>query len=273
MKISVMVTLNENYLPYLKVMLMSLRINNPDIIADLYVVHKNISDSKIDMLQNFCSKINYRVIPIKVNDKMFSGAPVTKRYPEEMYYRLLAHELLPMYLDKVLYLDPDILVINSVGTLWNLELQDKLFAAASHTSRTDVANSFNHIRLGTHKAYYNSGVLLINLQQCRKRISAEDIYKFVKQKGNELILPDQDILNALYENDILPLEDCLWNYDARNYHTYLVKSGGEYDIDWIMRHTSILHFCGKEKPWKKNYRYRFGYLYKHYENLCERRSE
>lgn len=48
---------------------------------------------------------------------------VSKQYPKEMYYRLLAAQILPAELDKVLYLDPDILVINSLRPLWELGLE------------------------------------------------------------------------------------------------------------------------------------------------------
>ena len=61
-------------------------------------------------------------------------------------------------------------------------------------------------------------------------------------------MSDQDILNTLYGKRILPLEDAIWNYDARNYGNYMLRSGGAYDMPWVMQHTAILHFCGKENP-------------------------
>ena len=92
----------------------------------------------------------------------------------------------------------------------------------------------------------------------------------MEQHGKELILPDQDLLNALYSQRILPLEDVLWNYDARNYSNYLLRSGGQWDLRWVMEHTAILHFCGKEKPWKAKYVHRFGILYLHYLQIARR---
>ena len=86
----------------------------------------------------------------------------------------------------------------------------------------------------------------------------------------ELLLPDQDLLNAMYGDRILSLDDSIWNYDARNYNNYLLRSAGEQNIAWVMSHTSILHFCGKAKPWKPNYFYRFGLLYQHYIQLARR---
>ena len=75
----------------------------------------------------------------------------------------------------------------------------------------------------------------------------------------------EDILKGLYNTRILPIDECLWNYDARQYEKYRLGSQGEKNMDWVMRNTAILHFCGKSKPWKKKYRGRFLSLYKHYE--------
>lgn len=80
----------------------------------------------------------------------------------------------------------------------------------------------------------------------------------------KLILPDQDILNALYGSRILPLDDTVYNYDPRDYDTYLLLSGGEKTMTWIMEHTAVLHFCGRFKPWKPNARGRFVSLYKYF---------
>ena len=147
---------------------------------------------------------------------------------------------------------------------------DKSLFAAAHTGTTELANSVNRVRLGTDHDYYNSGVLLIDLAAGRRRIVPGEVFAYVAEHGKELLLPDQDLLNALYGDDVLPLEDVVWNYDARNYNTYLLRSGRVCDLDWVMAHTAVLHFCGKSKPWKKRYVHRFGVLYKHYMRLAAR---
>ena len=268
--IILLTTLNQNYLPQLRVLLTSIFTNNPGETISLYLLHQNIPSGELRKIELLCKIYGYEFHPIIVQDSLFLKAPASRQYPREMYYRLLAPHLLPKCLKKALYLDPDILVINSLRPLWELKLNENLFAAASHTGRTQLANGVNQLRLGTQTRYYNSGVLLINLKEGRKRIVPEELFRFVEEHGKELLLPDQDILNALYGNKILPLEDVRWNYDARFFRSYLVLSGGEYDLNWVMSHTAILHFCGKEKPWKKGYSRRFGILYQHYNCLAER---
>ncbi len=268
--IYLLTTLDQNYLPQLQVALTSLWVNHPQDSFALALLHSGIPEEALDGVRRQCEAYQYEFMPVRVDDGLFQGAPVTRQYPKEMYYRLLAPHLLPRELRRVLYLDPDVLIINSIRPLWETDLKGNLFAAAAHTGRTELASGVNQLRLGTEQAYYNSGVLLMDLEAGRREIVPQDIFRYVEQHRKELILPDQDVLNALYGSRILPLEDALWNYDARNYSSYLVRSGGRCNLRWVMEHTAILHFCGKEKPWKPKYIRRFGILYQHYAQLTRR---
>lgn len=265
-----LVTVDKNYIPPLQVMLTSLHMNNPGEDVELYLLHSKLQEKELEPLEKQCGRLGYKFFPVKIEDSWFSQAPVTKQYPREMYYRLLAPCFLPQKLHRILYLDPDILVINSLKPLWETDMKGRLFAAAAHTGKTNLANNINQVRLGTTNKYFNSGVLLINLDQGRKEILPEEIFQYAGEHAKELLLPDQDILNAVFGSRTLELDDYLWNYDARNYSTYLLRSGGVCDMDWVMGNTGILHFCGKTKPWQAGYIHRFGILYKHYMQINRR---
>jgi len=270
MATSLLVTLDENYIEQMKALMTSIYINNPGQIFNIYLIHSGISDEKLDALESNLSKFSYKLFPIKAEDGLFSSARVTDRYPKEMYYRLLAGELLPENLDKIIYIDPDILVINSLKEIWETDIRDFLFAAASHTGKTDMANNVNKIRLGTDTDYYNSGFLLINLKRAREEIVPEEIFAYADRNYKNLLLPDQDILNAMYGDRVLALKDSIYNYDARNYSSYLLRSKGVEDLAWVLENTVVLHFCGRDKPWKKNHRTKFTALYRHYMRLSDR---
>lgn len=268
--ISILATLDRNYLPQLQVLLTSLFVNDPGESIRLYLLHSGIPEEDLAAVGRQCIGYGYAFCPIEVDEALFQDAPLTRQYPKEMYYRLLAPHLLPEDVERVLYLDPDTLVINPIRPLWETDLKGCLFAAAAHTGKTELANSVNKLRLGTGGDYYNSGVLLMDLEAGRREIQAPDLFAYVEEHRKELLLPDQDVLNALYGQRVLPLDDVLWNYDARNYSNYLLRSGGVCDLPWVMAHTAILHFCGKEKPWNARYRRRFGVLYRHYLQLTLR---
>lgn len=265
-----LVTPDQNYLPQLQVLPTSAAVNNPDEHVEVYLMHSGIPAEGLEKADRQCRSVRYTLFPRQGGTRFFHDAPVTKRYPQEMYYHLLAPHLLPEHLDRILYLDPDILVINPLRPLWETDLQGNLFAAAAHTGMTDIANIVNRLWLGTDSDYYNSGVLLMDLEAGRKEIVPAEIFAFSAEHRANLFLPDQDISNAMYSERVLPLDEAVWNYDARNYNRYLLRSSGKADTDWVMSNTAILHFCGRAKPRKPGYPYRFGLLYKHYARLTER---
>ena len=265
-----LVTLNRAYLPPLQVMLTSLHTAHPGQALTVWLLHGGIPESDLEQVACQCGRLGISLRCCAVDRAVFEGAPVTRQYPQEMYYRLLAGCFLPKELHRVLYLDPDVLVLNPLRPLWETPLEGCLFAAASHTGRTGLMDNINQVRLGTECRYFNSGVLLIDLDEARRQIRPEAVFRYAEEKGRALLLPDQDILNALYGDQTRELDDALWNYDARNYNTYLLRSGGVCDMDWVMRHTGILHFCGRSKPWRRGYLRRFGILYKHYMQLTRR---
>ena len=187
------------------------------------------------------------------------------------FQKAFALRCLPREVERVLYLDPDMLIINPLRPLWEMDLYGKTFAAASHTGLTEMANGINQMRLDTEHEYFNSGVMLIDLTAARKLVTAEDVFACVSEHEKELILPDQDVFNILYGKETRPVEDVLWNYDVRNYSKYLIRSAGKHDLSWVMRNTAVLHFCGRNKPWHEDYKNPFGMLYLHYMNLTLRK--
>ena len=271
--IELLFTLDENYLPRLEVVFTSLFASNPGEAFRAHVIHRGIPEAKLAVLAERSAPLGIEVVPQQVDEALFADAPTTDRYPEEMYYRLLAGQLLPTSLTRVLYIDPDVLIINPLRPLWEVKLGRKLFAAAAHVARpavSDITENVNNVRLGTEGRYFNSGVLLMDLERARTAVEPAVVFEYARDHTLPLLLPDQDILNALYGSRILEVDELRWNYDARQYHSYFLTSQGEADVDWVMHNTSIIHFCGRSKPWDPSYRYRFGVLYKHYMKQAER---
>lgn len=230
-------------------------------------MHSSIKEEELASLNEFICKNGHQLFVITLREEQFSDAPVLLHYSKEMYYRLLAFKFLPSNLDKILYIDPDIIVINEIKKLYETDISEFLYAAAFH-NRVPV-KEINKIRLYPYdiEEYFNSGVLLMNLKLQRKEIKEKEIYEFIEKNKARLALPDQDIINSLYSKHIKKLDGTLYNYDPRYYRYYKVTSKGLIDMDYIINNTSIIHFCGKKKPWNKNYSGYFHSLYKHYEKL------
>ena len=270
--IEILVTIDQNYIKPLEVMMYSLKLNNLNENFRVWLIYDNINQHSLTKLKKFGAKIGMDVITLTMNKNIsFPDSLLNLHdYPKEMYFRLLSSKILPADLHRIIYLDPDILVINSIVPLWQLDLEGKMFAASVHEGLTDIMSSINNIRLGTSTGYFNSGIMLMDLDQMRVKINIEDITQAIEEHHDTLILPDQDILNYLYGEDILKIPETRWNYDARAFSVYLTRSTGEINTEWVMKNTSILHFCGKPKPWQKEKHSRFKPLYLNYQQMVNR---
>lgn len=252
---NILVSCDENYINPLKTMLYSLFKSN-DANFEVYLIYKDIRNEKINELEKFVKKASFqkaKLNPIKVKD-LFSKAKTTFYYTEEMYYRLMAYKYLPENLDKILYLDPDVLVLNSCEKLYNMDLKNNYFAAATHTIPT--VQSANVARLSISSGlkdidnYFNSGILMINLKLARNNpIYEKEVLNYVNNtKSLGLMMPDQDLLNVVFRNKIIKIDEIKYNYDARRYLAYKLKNK-KYNLPYIISNTCFLHFCGKRKPW------------------------
>lgn len=267
MTINLLFAVDDKFAQRMLVTLYSLRQNAPaDATYAVYVLQDQPL-TQAPVIAATLARLNMTYHPVIVDQAVFTNAPVSDRYPKSIYYRLLASDLLPADLDKVLYLDADILVINDLTPLYQTDLTGQLYAAAMHTDFLNLTGTFNQFRLDTATPhYFNSGVLLINLAQARKQVNAADIFRVIEEHKNVLILPDQDVLNKLYSQDTRPVPDVVYNYDVRKDLTYLTTSQGKWDLDWVVTHTVFLHFCGTKKPWLPNATDKYALLYKHYQH-------
>ena len=90
-------------------------------------------------------------------------------------YRLAAPLLLPERLDRILYLDVDTVVLNSLAPLYTSDFGGAAFMACSHTDR--FLNKVNQARLGLEDGvpYLNSGVLMMDLALLRGTLRKEEL--------------------------------------------------------------------------------------------------
>lgn len=257
---NLLVTLDENYIPYLNVMLYSLLESNPDSEFDVYLLHSSIRKDALLETEQMLKKRG-RLIPVKAKEIGLMDAPTTARYPQEIYYRIFAAKYLPENLDRVLYLDPDIIVNGSIRELYELPLEEYYFAAATHNKA--FLRKVNGLRLDMDPEglYINSGVMLMNLERLRAEQDYREVFDFIGRKKNVLVLPDQDIISGLYGDKIYGLDTFRYNMTEKLYqfHGNIEK---EIDLGWVRKNSVIIHYCGRNKPWKENYMGQLDVFYK-----------
>ncbi len=262
---NILVTLDSGYTKVLSVMLKSLLIADRENKFDVYVMNTTLTDKDYSYIEDFLSTDRINLIDIKVDREILDGAPVTDRYPKEMYYRIFASKFLPEPVDRILYLDPDLVVMRPLTELYNMDMGDNFFAAASHVGK--VLTKVNNIRLNTDDGdpYINSGVMLMNISLLRKEQDFSLVYDYIDRYKKMLILPDQDVISAVYSDKIIPLDPFVYNMTERLLlHPDAIER--KIDMSWVSKNTAIIHYCGRNKPWKDYYVGYLGYIWHHLAN-------
>lgn len=96
--------------------LLSIHLNTKPQKIDVYVIYNGQFHHE-EALAVAIKYLGMNFHPVKIPQDDFKNAPVTDLYPTTIYYRLLAHGYLPKELDRILYLDADILCINDLQPL------------------------------------------------------------------------------------------------------------------------------------------------------------
>lgn len=252
---NILFSINKKCISLLQTCMWSIWKNGGDSAYQVFVFHTELGEKeKCHIVDSLPQEIKWNFIDVP--EEMFNDFVTTKRYPKEIYYRLAAPYLLPKSLERILYMDVDTVVINSLMDLYHSDFEGNYFMGCTNTKLP--LQKFNQARLGIDMEkdvpYINTGVLMMNLPLLRENLNFEDICDFSEKKKQMLILPDQDILTALYGEYVKLIDNLQYNLSDRTLAAYNVDPRNMgIDECWVKENTSIIHYFGRNKPWKKNY--------------------
>ena len=255
--------INHSYTGLLMTNLYSLKRSSGLDRLDVHVIHRDLDETdmrRIRALEDGNTSISF----IRFDAGLLNGSPTTSRYPLEIYFRLFAPILLEKNIDRILYLDVDTICINSLVELYNTDIEDYYFAGCTHTKR--MLTRINAIRLGmgsdSKACYINTGVMLMNLSRLRSKWDPDRIFAFIRDRGQTFVLPDQDIIMALYGSRIRLLDTLRYNLSDRILRLNNISMDSRrMSLDDVRRQTCLIHYCGRSKPWKEHYMGRLGVFY------------
>lgn len=193
-------------------------------------------------------------MPIQFTDTSDISVKMNKLWPgnltqwtKESLYRLYIPELFSQY-EKVLYCDCDIVFLADPALLFDINLTDKLFAAAEDIDITVYSKErrkfMEEILKIKPEQYVNAGVILFNNNLAREENFTKNAWLFLEKTKN-LKFPDQDTLNHFGRGRIHYL-DPAWNTQlhAIIFHNNITKSWTE-----IFKNPKIIHYTSLHKPW------------------------
>jgi lipopolysaccharide biosynthesis glycosyltransferase len=225
---------DRRYEQHFGVAVTSLLLNNLNQVSRIHIITDRASKTlkpKLDLLEK-----NYSIefCIYEVETEKFENLRLSSHWSIATYFRLLVTDILPVDLDKVLYLDSDLVVDKSLSELFNLDLAEYPLAAWGH----HVVS--NKKRLGLKNDYYfNAGVILINLAVWRRDQIAQNAFQFAKEHPEIVKCHDQDALNKIVDGNFLHLPQ-KWNSLVDLYA----------ERSQVTQDSAIIHFVGSLKPWQ-----------------------
>lgn len=201
--------------------------------------------------------------PKRLGGLPLSWDPAVSYINRSAYLRLFAPDLLPTDCRKVLYLDVDILALSDVTDLWKTDLENHPIAAAQDevvrvVSSPKAAVDYESLGLRSDTKYFNSGMLLMNLDVWRAENLSAKVIDYVVRNQGKVRLPDQDGLNAVLAGRWKQL-DSSWNHLVSEPEKLVIIPPGEFDggRDGVPPpEVRILHFGGPTKPWMHRFTHR-----------------
>lgn len=276
-KMEILVTGDNNYVMPIGVMLTSLFENNKeDDISIHMMTNKEFTEKNQNSLRSIVENRGGQIAFYIMDDDLFRDFPLGEDYQSQhiismaAYYRLFAAEILPQEIDRIIYFDGDIIVRDSLRELWNTNIDGFPLAAVPDTENCTVSH-YNRLRYPQSLGYFNSGVLLINLQYWREHHVIKDFLQIVKEKRSILSCHDQDIMNWLFRENkiVLPIkynmQNCFLYCRERVPLTYVFDE----QIKEGQQHPVIVHFSACPKLWHKDSHHPYKAEFVYYRNMTE----
>ena len=257
------------------VMFSSICINNQDEELNFHlIIDESVTECQKEALREEIEKkysnTTLSFYLIQIDDIKKYLIVKRARFPVSIYYRLLLENIIPSNIDKILYLDGDIVVKHNIKELWETDITD--YAIGAVVNQTNSSSFWERLGYPKEKGYFNSGMLLINLKYWREHKLSQQYIKYIKENPDKLLFPDQDVLNVILQDSkkLLPER---YNVQEAFYRIgrECVPCENTDEIEKAIYDPSIIHYTDV-KPWHIECKHPFRKVYYEYRSGTQWKS-
>ena len=265
---NVVIVANDSYVQHAAVMLTSLFEANKKSHFHVFLLTDGVSDENKSRLERLCTVYN-NIIEIHLPEQELlqeSNINIEKlnsgKWSKMIYYKLFMPRILPHEIDRCLFLDVDMVVVDNVDSLYNIRMGEDIIIAAVE----DVVSCIPRkkiLGLDSSDPYINSGVMVCDIDRWRKEEKIRPIFNFVLNWSDKII-NEQDVI-ALYMRNHIQLLPIRWNMVGCNYLRKRYVFPRYYsELREARKHPAIHHFCTLIPPWYADSPHPYRGLYKKY---------
>lgn len=272
--IEIVICTDDNYVMPSGVLMTSILMNSksPDFVRFHIVSEKKLTEATQKafdkIIRRFNSIITYYNFSLSEKNMPFGLAQQSNHISVMAYMRLFLVELLPTNLEKVLYLDCDVVCRHDLSGLWDEDIEG--YAIGCCKEGGENFSHYNNIKLEFELGYCNTGVLLMNLDYWRKHNVLRRCVDYANEFPERCVWFDQDILNS-----VLRREKKLLN---RKYNVTSSLLDKRRQLLWsdldeaskAIEDPVLIHYSGSLKPWNTPYdNHPFSQVFRYYQSKTE----
>lgn len=219
--------------------------NNPQLVPHFHIFTDCVSAEFVTRWQEYARQRDYSMTVYLIDTDALSALPVKARWPSAIYFRIVAIDYLADAVERLLYLDSDIICCNSIAGLMNIGMGNDAVAACLDI---DFIEEGERVALmnapQVRNKYFNSGVLLINGPAWRQQAISENIVRGLcdPQIKDALLYYDQDLINIAVAGRVHFLDD---KYNVQ----YSLNDEYKGSPCALAGNIVFLHYIGATKPW------------------------
>lgn len=250
MLLHVAIAFDNNYLLPAYALLSSIFCNNPQHEFHFHCILVDISENEKLNLKNYIERYHVSKVQIYQLEKaLFEHFPTLNRWNTSPYLKIFFPLLVDKSIDKLLFLDTDMIVVGNLNELYEIDLGEHPVGVVK--DNYVKSNPFWELHLKDN--YFNTGMLLINLPVWNTLRISQRAIEFATKYPDKIFYVDQDALNAVMEDRQLLLPE---KYNLL--YTYIPQSQSKKFYSQFIKDKVIIHFT-LQKPWhllcKNPYRY------------------
>ena len=243
--VSIALCSDNYYTAYTYVVMLSI-LNSKNYLTYIsfyIIITKDFKQKNIDFLNSLYDQYDFFNITYLKMDNRYDIAYISRYLTKQTYYRFSFAELIPI-LNRIIYLDTDIIVYNDLNEFYNLNFNGKIILGQPTLFNKST-------KTGIYKI--NNGVLLLNLKKMRD-IHLEEKVLYILKNGFKNDYHDQFLLNQFFyemigvfppKYHIRPLKN------SDELKSFNRQSGNVYDNDYLYfsyKYPTILHYAYNTKP-------------------------
>lgn len=276
---NILLSTDNNYVMPTGVLMTSIGYNNGSDVNYYILVNGEFTNDSRDALARVANQFGnkiffFTITPEMTKDFPFGRADQPTHVSIATYYRLFITEVLPADVDKILYLDGDMVCRKNLADLWNIDLNEYAVGAV-HDCDEVTQTKDNRLPYPMETGYFNAGMLLINLDYWRKNKSYNHFIECIEKHQNEIVFHDQDVLNICFwdKKKWLPL-----SYNFQSSFIHLPEYRTDYstiakEIEATKYDPAIIHYVSSSKPWNVNCFFGYRGAWRYYWRRSQWRSQ